>query len=137
MALLNVAWRPIVPLREIGIAAFFGENLWGKNVLVLHYWSLSIEEQFYLVWPAILFFCPRKHLLHVVLAWIALAPLWFHLNLKLLGATEVNVSRRTFARIDCSPALPSPSRSVTRSAPASGVGARPRDVGVSGRARRR
>jgi peptidoglycan/LPS O-acetylase OafA/YrhL len=93
MALLNVAWRPIVPLREIGIAAFFGENLWGKNVLVLHYWSLSIEEQFYLVWPAILFFCPRKHLLHVVLAWIALAPLWFHLNLKLLGATEVNVSR--------------------------------------------
>lgn len=30
-----------------------------------HFWSICIEEHFYLVWPFIIFFTPRKHLLSV------------------------------------------------------------------------
>jgi peptidoglycan/LPS O-acetylase OafA/YrhL len=34
--------------------------------LLLHFWSLAVEEQFYLVWPFLIYFCP-KHLLRGVL----------------------------------------------------------------------
>jgi len=41
-----------------------------------HLWSLSVEEQFYLIWPWIIFFTPRKRLLTVLIALIAIAPLY-------------------------------------------------------------
>ena len=33
-----------------------------------HFWSLSVEEQFYLLWPAAVVFFPRRHLRSLVLA---------------------------------------------------------------------
>ena len=39
-------------------------------------WSLSVLEQFYMVWPALLFICPKKRLLPVVFGLIAIAPLY-------------------------------------------------------------
>jgi peptidoglycan/LPS O-acetylase OafA/YrhL len=49
-----------------------------------HLWTLSVEEQFYVVWPWLIFFLPMNWLKKVVPAWILLAPLfrlilpWFY-----------------------------------------------------------
>lgn len=36
-----------------------------------HYWSLAVEEQFYLLWPAIIYFSSRKRLFTLTIAFIA------------------------------------------------------------------
>jgi peptidoglycan/LPS O-acetylase OafA/YrhL len=41
-----------------------------------HFWSLSVEEQFYLFWPWVVLFAPRKALFPGVIAMIALGPLY-------------------------------------------------------------
>jgi peptidoglycan/LPS O-acetylase OafA/YrhL len=43
-------------------------------ICLSHYWSLSVEEQFYLVWPLIVFFAPRRSLLVLAAAAVVLAP---------------------------------------------------------------
>ena len=49
-----------------------GMGICGVNTI---YWSLSLEEQFYLVFPFVFFFVPRRHLPKLLLA-IALIPLF-------------------------------------------------------------
>ena len=44
--------------------------------LVNHLWTLAVEEQFYLVWPWVALFAPRRWLLAILLAAVAAAPLW-------------------------------------------------------------
>jgi peptidoglycan/LPS O-acetylase OafA/YrhL len=40
-----------------------------------HFWSLSVEEQFYIIWPLLIFLTPKKWLKGLFLAIILLAPL--------------------------------------------------------------
>ncbi|HEX8913357.1 MAG TPA: acyltransferase [Humisphaera sp.] len=44
------------------------------GVLLNHFWSLAIEEQFYLVWPALVYACRRRTLAHACVAALLLAP---------------------------------------------------------------
>ncbi len=41
-----------------------------------HFWSLAVEEQFYLFWPWIILFFPRRRLPFVILLLIVLAPIF-------------------------------------------------------------
>jgi peptidoglycan/LPS O-acetylase OafA/YrhL len=41
-----------------------------------HFWTLAIEEQFYLFWPWIILFIPRRHMMGFLLAVILSAPLF-------------------------------------------------------------
>lgn len=71
--------------REIGEAALglfsFTYNLtWRGNAVpptdfFIHFWSLCVEEQFYLVWPFFIYFCPRRLLRPLLAVLIVLAPL--------------------------------------------------------------
>ena len=40
-----------------------------------HYWTLAIQSQFYLLWPLLVLFCPRRALAPLILAIILAAPL--------------------------------------------------------------
>jgi peptidoglycan/LPS O-acetylase OafA/YrhL len=64
------AWQ-VANLKDAGAAAVYGVNWWlaaksvdyfadsGFSSPVNHYWSLSVEEQFYLLWPALMYFSLR------------------------------------------------------------------------------
>jgi peptidoglycan/LPS O-acetylase OafA/YrhL len=62
---------------------FYGSNFyfWIKGSFegqVSHFWSLAVEEQFYLVWPAVILFTPRRFLALALVAGIA-AGMFFRL----------------------------------------------------------
>lgn len=59
--------------------AFLGYWPGGTN----HFWSLSMQQQFYLVWPFVIWFIPRKRLPLAMLAFTAAGPAtrWFESEL--------------------------------------------------------
>lgn len=48
----------------------FYEKFWGTHTL--HFWSLAVEEQFYLFWPFIILFVSRKYLVQVICIFIGI-----------------------------------------------------------------
>jgi peptidoglycan/LPS O-acetylase OafA/YrhL len=54
---------------------FSATSSYAKNWSFTHLWSLSVEEQFYLVWPLLIFLVPKKHFKKLCLIAIGLGPI--------------------------------------------------------------
>lgn len=68
-------------------------------VYVNHFWSLAVEEQFYLLWPALVFVSTRRQMIGICVGAIAVA-LAFRAGLKLADASWMANFALTPARID-------------------------------------
>ncbi|HEX8324916.1 MAG TPA: acyltransferase [Tepidisphaeraceae bacterium] len=75
--------------------AVAGER-WGA---VNHFWSLAVEEHFYLVWPIVVYFCSREKLKQVCLILILSAPI-LRAMLMLAGFDSVVPYVLTMTRVD-------------------------------------
>lgn len=60
---------------------------WGPPYQLAHLWTLSVQEQFYLLWPAIVLLVPRTALVHWVVAIAATGPL-FRVAMVMLGLDD-------------------------------------------------
>jgi peptidoglycan/LPS O-acetylase OafA/YrhL len=76
-------------------AALFFRNLTyhAGSELTRHYWSLSIEEQFYLLWPLVFVLVPARRRFWLTAGLCLLAPAWRQLHMELFDAAKLNWSR--------------------------------------------
>jgi peptidoglycan/LPS O-acetylase OafA/YrhL len=67
------------PLRAIFLAAIYGTDYYlgpgGGSSALQHTWSLSVEEQFYILWPATLLFLGRRRAISLAIFLILISPL--------------------------------------------------------------
>jgi peptidoglycan/LPS O-acetylase OafA/YrhL len=67
---------------EILSCLTFWRNYFGasNSLATMHFWSLSIEEQFYLAWPVLMLWVGKRHMRAVAVAGIVSCSLWryFH-----------------------------------------------------------
>jgi len=76
-------------------AYFLWHAIYVSNILFLlqprvapsiaHFWTLSVEEQFYLIWPLLILIVPYKLLLRVIVGTIAIGVLWKVWIIETLG----------------------------------------------------
>jgi peptidoglycan/LPS O-acetylase OafA/YrhL len=45
-----------------------------NSIWFIHFWSLAVEEQFYLIWPFLIYFLNKENLKRLIIALIVLAP---------------------------------------------------------------
>ncbi|HEX3148665.1 MAG TPA: acyltransferase [Gemmataceae bacterium] len=65
-----------------------------------HFWSLCVEEQFYLIWPLIALFCPRRFLAPTMIAFAAIGPIW-RFACVAASTSRVPLIVMPFASFDC------------------------------------
>jgi peptidoglycan/LPS O-acetylase OafA/YrhL len=74
------------------------KGTWGANVLG-HFWSLAVEEQFYLLWPLSVWLIAPKNL-KAVAAWLSVSALVIRVIWAMHGGLGQGMSMMTFGRMD-------------------------------------
>jgi peptidoglycan/LPS O-acetylase OafA/YrhL len=65
-----------VPGRDFVAAIFYVRNIFGKSLSLEHLWSLSLEEQFYTLWPFLFVWLGARRMLRVALGLCVLVMVW-------------------------------------------------------------
>lgn len=96
-------------MRLVGIVAAYVQNTplyieHTQNTLAYQYtghlWSLAVEEQFYLVWPVVVFFVKDRRKLMCIAASLVLAAPMIRVSLLAHGTPEAEIYRFTICRAD-------------------------------------
>jgi peptidoglycan/LPS O-acetylase OafA/YrhL len=64
-----------------------------------HFWSLAVEEQFYWIWPLVIFLLPSRYLFRFCLTLCTLLPV-LRLTMILAGERNWAIRQYTFTRVD-------------------------------------
>jgi peptidoglycan/LPS O-acetylase OafA/YrhL len=78
---------------------YFALDRYVPSYFLTHFWTLAVEEQFYLVWPLFILLTPRKYLQKAFWGVIALAPLLRLLTLILHGTQTFSFLRDNVALV--------------------------------------
>jgi peptidoglycan/LPS O-acetylase OafA/YrhL len=73
---------------------------WPRDPVMNHFWSLAIEEQFYLFWPLVVFFIPSRKLLIACISLILLSILLRYVTCYAGAVTNPVQFVITFCRLD-------------------------------------
>lgn len=65
-----------------------------------HLWSLSVEEQFYLVWPLVILFAPKRYLLPFFILCILIGPVFRYVAQAHLGFNFVQIAVNPLRSLD-------------------------------------
>ena len=105
LGLLPVVWSEFVAAMLFFrnyLPVILGPN--GAGFFTSHYWSLGVEEHFYLFWPALLLLAGRKRALPVAIAIAVLVAVWRHFEawreIMLYNAIQPTYFARSDTRID-------------------------------------
>ncbi len=94
-------WTNLVYLQNIwpsSIDLMRSFRFHGCQIEISHFWSLALEEQFYLVWPLVIWMCrTRRQLLITCLALVVAGTIFRFLS-PLFGYTPVHAYFSTFTR---------------------------------------
>jgi len=86
---------------ELASAAFFYSNYWGdRSWYTAHFWSLSMEEHFYLLWPALLAALGVRPALVAAGILLAMTMLWRPWSLAQMAQLPYPALQRTDMRLD-------------------------------------
>jgi peptidoglycan/LPS O-acetylase OafA/YrhL len=96
VGLLSIAGFITVRAVDIASCVFLFANYIHNGWYVAHFWSLSVEEHFYLLWPAVLAFAGWRRASHIAVAGIAAVGSWRLYS----GATQYFGTETAWLRTD-------------------------------------
>lgn len=64
---------------------FHATDMYKHNPIIVHFWSLAVEEQFYLIWPIAMYAVPIRHVRTFLILVMIASPLWRYVLGELLS----------------------------------------------------